>query len=443
MTSGAEGSFVDGAWNPLATSKAASRAPNGTKAVAVAWPGSTEIYAPPPDVWTPRITVPAPDWYTTAPPRRTWLLRDRRTPQSDGVLPLGKVGQLVAEGGGGKTMALVQLAIAVATGTPWLGALEVASPGRVLAVLGEEDADEVQRRVYNASRASGVAPPPLGSIVTMPLAGIPCSMIERDSYGNPTDAAFLYWLRAYLAEPTELPWRLIVADPLSRLAGQDAEKDNAQATRFIEALESLAAKTGATVLVAHHSNQSSRGAGSKVTATSSRGVTALVDGVRWAATMAVEHVEGLDPDARERLGEIVTIAFAKSNYSRRGEPIRCRRDLNHGGALVPMDDLDAELVAAARAANDPRSTRQADREAERQRREERQAEERAKRQATGLEAEAARCAEEDRVLASILADRPDITQRDLRAAMATRCPSGCGHTRVDRARERHRRGGGG
>lgn len=267
--------------------------------------------APPP--WADRVLDVESRWFTQAPARRTWLLRDHRT--SEGVLPLGKVGQLVAEGGGGKTMALVQLVVAVPNGGRWLGALDVASPGRVLAILGEEDFEETQRRIFYAARAGKVAAPADGMIVTMPLAGLPSEMVCRDPDGNPTDAPFLRWLREYLRAHND--WRLIVIDPLSRFAGLDAEKDNAQATRFIEALESIAVQTGATVLVAHHSNQSSRGGG-RVGATASRGVTALVDGVRWAATMGVEQVEGLDPIARERLGELVTVSFVKSNYSRKG-----------------------------------------------------------------------------------------------------------------------------
>jgi hypothetical protein len=102
--------------------------------------------APPP--WASRLT-PAPlDWYTTAPPKRTWLLRDNRHPKRRGVLPLGKVGQFIAAGGIGKTTTGAQLAVAVATGTPWLGCLEVDSPGRVLFVVGEEDVEECQRKLY-------------------------------------------------------------------------------------------------------------------------------------------------------------------------------------------------------------------------------------------------------------------------------------------------------
>jgi hypothetical protein len=98
--------------------------------------------------------VPA-DWCTSAPLPRDWILRDARTPASDGVLPRGKVGMLLGEGGVSKTMALIQLGVAVATATPWLGALDVPAAGRVLLVLGEEDKEEVRRRIYHAVRAAG------------------------------------------------------------------------------------------------------------------------------------------------------------------------------------------------------------------------------------------------------------------------------------------------
>jgi hypothetical protein len=296
--------------------------------------------------WAARVTPVPASWFTDAPPARTWLLRDSRTPRCDGAFPLGKVGQIVAEGGAGKTMVLAQLAVSVATAAPWVGAMSVASPGRVLAILGEEEREEVQRRIYNAARSARARNPDEKALVTIPLAGLPSEMICRDGAGNPAEAPFLAWLRGYLA--SEGGWRLIIVDPLSRFAGLDAEKDNAQATRFVQALESLAEQTGASVLVAHHTNQSSRGAGARVTATSSRGVTALVDGVRWAMTLAVERIEGLDSDVAERLGEIVSIEFAKSNYSRKGAPILLRRDLDCGGALVPLDEADAEILGGAR-----------------------------------------------------------------------------------------------
>lgn len=375
----------------------------------------------PADPWSSRVIVVETDWYTKAPPPRTWLLRDRRT--SAGVLPLGKVGQVVGEGGVSKTTVFAQLARAVATGSTWLGSLDVATPGRVLAIFGEEDAEEIHRKSYNAAQTTSGVNPPRGSIVTLPLAGVPSEMVIRDPHGNPMDGPFLLWLRRFLASGGG-EWRLILVDPLSRFAGLDAEKDNALATRFVEALESLAVQTRATVLVAHHSNQVSRGVGSKMTATSSRGVTALSDGVRWQMTMAAEEVAGLEGEAHERLGQLVTIAFSKSNYSKRGDPIVCRRDQEHGGALIPLDDTDAELVREARATDDPKSRRAAERE----QRIETVAQSKAAREAAKL----ARVEAEDQAVVAILRERPGIGTVDLRAAMSARLAhmGGCGRDAV-------------
>ncbi len=324
----------------------------------------TDAEPPPqPSTWE-RLILPVPEaFFTTAPPSRAWLLRDSRT--RAGVLPLGKVGQCIAEGGAGKTMAAFQLAIAVATGTPWLGTFDVAIPGepgedgkrrprtgRALVIVGEEDADEAHRRLYRARRATGAPIPPHGSIVVLPLHGVPAPMLMRDDHGEPTDAPFLRWLRAYLE--TNGQWDLIVVDPLSRFAGPDAEIDNAVATRFVQSLESIATLTGATVIVCHHTNKLSRRGGA-VEAVAGRGSSALVDGVRWQCSLGVERYKFDDPEAQARLGEIVTWANPKTNYSRRADDVLLRHDLDNGGALVPIDDADREALRDLRDAGPTRA----------------------------------------------------------------------------------------
>lgn len=317
----------------------------------------TEDEPPPANPWMGRVVSCAAEMFTQAPPRREWLLRDRRT-QGAGVLPLGKVGMLVAEGGAGKTIALVQLALAVASHepTPWLGCYDVPNQGRALLVLGEEDADEVHRRLYNARRSMGAPVPEPGAIVALPLAGVPCAMVESDQHRNPIDAPFLVWLRGYLQDHG--PFALVIVDPLSRFGGVDAETDNAAATRFVQALESIAVETGATVIVAHHTNKLARGAGSKVDGSSARGSSAFYDGVRWAAGMTVERLE--TPEGTT--AELVTLANTKSNYSRKGDPVTLERDEENGGALVPLSSTDRERIAEARKAADPRAKREAAKE---------------------------------------------------------------------------------
>lgn len=296
------------------------------------------------DIGKEGIAVPA-QWLTSAPPTRKWLLRDARVASAPGILPLGKTGQILGEGGVSKTMAIVQLALAVATGTPWLGTFSP-NAGRVLLLLGEEDLEECHRRVYHAAKASGVTSIPVGSIVVRALAGVPTPLIASGEHDSFHETQHVEELRRHIKDQ-EVPYHLVVFDPLSRFAGKDAETDNAAATRFVQVLESFAA-LGPTVLVAHHTNKTSRGANGTVTSASARGSSALIDGVRWACSLAHRETEGLAPEEAERIGRSVVLSFTKSNYSVRGEDVELRRHADHGGALVPFDDADVLAVTKAR-----------------------------------------------------------------------------------------------
>lgn len=389
--------------------------------------------APPPP-WAARVVTAPADWFAKPPKARTWLLADRRPAQHEGVLPLGKVGMLVSEGGGGKTQAIAQLAVAVANGGAWLGSLQVTSPGRVLLILGEEDADELHRRLYRAARSMSAPTPPEGSISALPLSGLPSALVQRDERGNTEAAPFFEWLRTYLAAGEE--WKLIVLDPLSRFAGLDAEKDNAHATRFIEAAESLANQTGATVLVAHHTNKVARVAGASVTSASSRGSSAFTDGARWVGTLAAEALPPMGTGGR--LDELVTFTVTKSNYAKKPDAILLRRDPDHGGALVPLDDVDLSIIEDARRSVDPRSRRRSERDAEQAAAEARRDEKRSAQARERDEEEARRKAREDAALLEVLRVRPGIGSRELRAALKAEL-GGCRAHAADEASARLRK----
>lgn len=270
-------------------------------------------------------------WFSVAPPRRQWLLElpglDGYTGQrSTGVLPLGKVGMLAAAGGAGKTIALVQLALAVATGALWLETYVTPNPGHVLLALGEEDADELRRRIYYAAKLMRLTDEQqklaAERITLLPLAGTRVELTEANARGQVTETQALAELRELLRSSGH-DWRLTVLDPLSRFAGCDTEKDNAAATRFIAAVETLVDVPGhPTVLLAHHTTKVSRD-GNESSASAARGASALTDGVRWVAN--------LDPikDAEDR----VSLTVTKSNYSRKAKAKVFVRD--DGGALRP------------------------------------------------------------------------------------------------------------
>jgi hypothetical protein len=279
------------------------------------------------------------DWLSTPPPERRWLL--------ERVLPLGKVGMLVAAGGVGKTMALVQLALSVATGREWLDHFGTPNPGHVLLALGEEDEGEIRRRMYNAACAMCLTDEQkrvaADRIVALPLAGTSVALTESDGRST-TESATLHALRKRL-DGAAHDWRLIILDPLSRFAGCDTEKDNNAATRFIEVVESLAmSKGGPTVLLAHHTNKASRLQESESTTANARGASALTDGVRWVANL-------------DREGDgLAKIAVTKNNYELCGPSLTLVR--MDGGVLRAEKPAELEQRVKAESAktdNKPRN----------------------------------------------------------------------------------------
>lgn len=298
-------------------------------------------------LWKP-LGVALPDLFTKTltPPR--WLLER----EGKGVLRLGKVGLFVAAGGVGKTQALVQLAVSVAinatsaadrAATRWFDTFQVVQPGRVLLALAEEDEDEVVRRIRSAAGLLGLTAAQradvLANVVALPLAGTPVGLVKHDPIERVTAlTATLAALQAKLAESDG--WSLIVLDPLSRWAGPDSETDNAAATKFIEAVETLVrAPGGPAVLVAHHTPKASRDSKSGVATASARGASALTDGARWVATLVPQD------DLDEAPTDVVAFEIVKSNYAARGKPLLLRREEAHSGALRRMTDGEQESYA--------------------------------------------------------------------------------------------------
>jgi hypothetical protein len=307
------------------------------------------------DVWKPASALGP--WFSDTPPERDWLLRrDDR-----GVLPLGKVGMIAAPGGAGKSWAVTQLALAVATGFDWLG-FEVASPGSVLLVLGEEEADEARRRLFYAAAAMRLDTKDrevaASRLWVLPMAGRPVALtrelerVEGDALPL-TPMADELEHRLKTTVPPE-PWRLVVFDPLSRFAGGDVEKDNAAATRFVQVLERMA-HLGPTVLVTHHTNKVTRAedpAGRKTEAAATiaaRGASGLTDGVRWVATLTGRaRIEGAP-----RLSELVV---TKSNYARTPDPVTLVADEDANGTLRVAEVDEVSHYEAAAAAKEPPTT---------------------------------------------------------------------------------------
>jgi len=284
------------------------------------------------------------DWLTTEPPNRRWLLKQESDKQRGqehdnwrGWLPLGKVAMIAAGGGVGKTAVLCQLALAVATGKDWLKTFRVPpeAVGHVLLGLGEEDEEEIRRRLFKGAESMELTTPErtraAEHILPLPLAGTPIAL-TRTKAGNIEQTENLARLRERLTG-AGVDWRLVILDPLCRWSGDDTERDNPSATRFIEAVETLVRVPGEpTVMLAHHTTKAARKENTD-DATTARGSSAIVDGVRWVATMTIKDRD--KKDTKDSSAETVILKVSKSNYSFRGEPVKL---INVEGAFGPASE---------------------------------------------------------------------------------------------------------
>lgn len=194
-------------------------------------------------------------WTQTAAPPREFLV--------DGLVLAGKPHLLVAEGGAGKTFAMLDLALKVASAegedTPsWLGQ-PVRGRGTVVMITTEDDADELHRRIESLD-PDGLRFRAGDRLIVMPTlnAGGGFTLAERDRAGRAVPSARWMELLDHLQRLDHL--RLVVLDTLnSTLHGE--ENSATIINEYIRLLHPVCGKMGAALVLTHHIRKQNSQAG--------------------------------------------------------------------------------------------------------------------------------------------------------------------------------------
>lgn len=240
-------------------------------------------------------------------PKRQWLV--------DGLVPGGTVTLLGGDGGTGKSLLALQLAVAVATATPWLG-MPVRSGG-VIFTSAEDDEAELHRRLSDILGAQGLTYGACERLTLRSLAGRDALLATEGQYALIESELFKELdKRAGQDAPV-----CIVIDTLADVFPSN-ENDRAKARQFIALLRKLAiGHNCAVILLAHPSltglNNRSGTSGS----------TAWNNSVRSRLYLERIIVDGYEADPRRR-----ALSVKKANYSETGGEIEV---IWQAGVFVP------------------------------------------------------------------------------------------------------------
>lgn len=157
------------------------------------------------------------------------------------LVPECAVTGLYGRGSIGKTMLCLQLAEAVATGADFMGL--TTEQGTVLAMLNEDDTDEINRRIRRFQGSSANA-----QVIEFADVDDPCLMRFDGRTGAPlsTDTA-----RRLVATIAELKPLLVILDPIGFIYGGN-ENDRQAVSAFVRWFSNLCARYRCAIILVGH-----------------------------------------------------------------------------------------------------------------------------------------------------------------------------------------------
>lgn len=160
----------------------------------------------------------------------------------EGVIPQGDYGVISADNKAGKTFVMMDLALSVAAGVPWVNLFPVNETGPVLIFVGEGGKRKIVRRVRAIARFKGIP--------DHQLFGLPIEISERAP--KLMDESVLDELRVKVAE---LRPRLVIIDPLYLAASGANTASLVEMGSLLEKAQHIAQRVGAALVISHHTKK--------------------------------------------------------------------------------------------------------------------------------------------------------------------------------------------
>lgn len=294
-------------------------------------PDNDQFFAPSSEAPArPLQFVDAAVWDGQEITERKWIVRDR--------IPDNQVTMLTGDGGTGKTIIALQLAIGVVRGTDWLGGF-IDRSGPVIFFTAEEDEPEIHRRCDAIVRHSGCSFSALAGLKFVCRPGEDVTLGAPDARGIIRATPALKALEA-LAVDT-VPALIVVESAADVFAGN--ENDRAQVRQFIGLLRGMAIKSGAAVLLLGHPSVAGRNTG-----TGTSGSTGWSNSVRSHLYFTAGKSAQDSDDAP--IGDFRQLTVMKANYGPRGGSVKVQ--WKDGVFVLAGAESSLERVAADAAADD-------------------------------------------------------------------------------------------
>ena len=256
----------------------------------------------------------------------------------DGLIPIGKPGILAAVGGVGKSLSVIQLALAICCGGRWWGK-DIVERGNSVIFCAEDDLMEIHRRLdlldpkgkrFNSSYEVYVFP--------VPEQKEPMILLREEGI-TPIAQELVEELKA-------IPdLKLVCFDPLQAFTTGNVSSSNEAGQLWGSYCANISARLGCATLTIHHLNKGALANDSDDAMSHRaeiRGASSITDSVRWAIAMwlaSVEDCERICEEQRvkyERMN-VVKAALVKSNSGNVDYTTKTlfRKD----GVLEPLEEL--------------------------------------------------------------------------------------------------------